>query len=137
MQLSDLTAILIATIANMALGFIWYLPSVFGDRFLKEIGIDPATSQKTPGSEMLKPLSASIICAIILAVVLLQMVRAPGIESLGQMLQVAFWTWLAFVACVRINHSVFEKKSFTYNAIASGFDFFSILITTVILWFWR
>src|SRR4051812_16738669 len=60
----NMTAILIAVVANFILGFIWYTP-LFGRAWAKELGFN--TDQRPPPSELIKGMVFMIIGNFLMA----------------------------------------------------------------------
>ena len=63
----NITAIIVATIANFILGFLWYTP-LFGKAWAKEMGFD--MTEKPPSGELAKGLIFMAIGNFLMAYVL-------------------------------------------------------------------
>ena len=64
-------AILVAALATLPIGFIWYNPKVFGSVWMKETGM---TEEKAKGANMLKIFGLTILFSFMIAFVLQTMV---------------------------------------------------------------
>lgn len=122
-----LLVILASVIINTIIGSVWYLPKVFGNMWMKEIKLDPTTVKK---EAMTAAMITSMVCNAIIGLVLWYaqstLFRS---ESLQTFLIAVVVTWFAFVVCVRLLHSVFERRSIKYVAIVSAHDLLSLLAT--------
>ena len=133
----NLTAVLVAVVANFVLGFLWYTP-LFGKAWAKENGFD--TSIKPTSGEMAKGMIAMIIGNFFMAYVLASDMAAwnfvPGVTDLGPArttFNATFFTWLGFYLPVDIGTVTWEKKSWKLFGINTGYHFAMLLVTAIIL----
>jgi hypothetical protein len=132
-------AILVAAIASMILGFVWYSPLLFAKPWGRAMGYDPNDKarmeemRKGAGPAYAGSFFASLICAFTLALVLHGM-RA---ESLHFGLMASFHIWLGFVATVQFTGALFAKQSMKLLAINTGYQLVCYLVMGTILVAWR
>lgn len=131
------TAIIVATIANFFVGFLWY-SVIFRNAWMKEMKI-PMDVQPA-ASTMVKSLIMSFIGCFFLAFVFAHNTAAwtfvPGIDQLGtvgSIANAAIFTWLGFFVIVDLNSVAFEGKSWKLFAINSSYHFVMILVSAIIL----
>ena len=79
-------AVLVATIAAMIVGAIWYSPSVFGTAWMKLSGITPDPTKK---KGMTKPLILAGLSNLVLACTLAHVFVLLGVQTLAMGLEVA------------------------------------------------
>ena len=80
MDFLNFTAILVAAISALVVGFIWYNPKVFGTVWMKEANI---TDAQIKGGNMIKIFILAFIFAFLLAMTMLQMsIHQTGALSL-------------------------------------------------------
>jgi hypothetical protein len=80
----NFTAVLVAALIPLVMGFIWYNPAVFGKVWMKAIGVDPE-SIRDEKPNMALIIGVSLLFAIMLAMSLNPMViHQMGIGSLLQ-----------------------------------------------------
>lgn len=137
----NIIAVLVAVVANFALGFIWYTP-LFGKVWGKEMGYDP--NMKPDKSVMLKGMAFMIIGNFLFAWVLAHNMAAwqfvPGIKEMGLLsnaLSSAIFTWLGFYLPGQLSATVWEKKSWKLFAINTGYHLASLLVVAMILTYWN
>ena len=142
----NITAIIVAVIANFVLGFIWYTP-LFGKRWAKEHGFD--MTQKPPSSALIKGMAFMIIGSFLTAWVfahnmaawnIVQLTPAPeGVEHMppmtpmGNVMSSAIFTWLGFFLPVDLGRVAWERKSWTLFFIDTGYHLVSMFVMAIVL----
>lgn len=133
----NMTAILVAVVANFFLGFLWYTP-LFGKAWAKEMGFD--TNVKPSGGEMAKGMIIMVIGNFSLAYVFAHNIAAwsfvPGSSEMSPMANVmssTFFTWLGFYLPVDIGTVTWERKSWKLFGINTGYHFMMLLVSSLIL----
>ena len=159
----NLFAILVAALSTLVVGFIWYNPKVFGTIWMRESGM---TEEKMKGTNMLILFSLSIVYAFLISTVLNGIViHQNSVVSLvggPPMLETAkpsyaifmtdykdafrtfkhgalhgFLTGLFLVLPVIGTNSLYEKRSFKYVLIVSGYWMVAFMIMGGIICAWR
>ena len=110
-------AILVAAVASMVLGFIWYSPLLFAKAWTREMG----------------SLFASFLSAFTLALVL----HGMQAQSLHFGLMASFHIWLGFVATVQFTGALFAKQTMKLFAINTGYQLVCYLAMGAILVLWK
>ena len=106
-------AILVAAIATMILGFLWYSPLLFAKAWTREMGYDLNDKakmdemRKSAGPAYAGSLAASLLSAFTLALIL-HGIRA---DSLHFGVMASFHIWLGFVATVQFTGALFAVSS--------------------------
>jgi hypothetical protein len=129
-------AIILAVIAFMALGFLWYSPILFGKPWMKLKGYTKESIKKEQ-AQMGKWYLVSTIVAIITAFVLSHVISLSmhyytytpvmtGITS-------AFWMWLGFVMPTQVTATIFGDKKWKLFGIDTGYQLVGLLVMGVIL----
>jgi hypothetical protein len=133
----NITAILIATVANFILGFLWYAP-LFGKAWAKEMGYD--MSVKPPPGTMVKGMIFMVIGNFLMAYVFAHNNAAwnfvPGAGEMTPMVKVlnaAIFTWLGFYLPTDLSRVAWEKSSWKLFGINTTYHFLMLLIAAVIL----
>jgi len=131
-------AILIAAITNMAIGFAWYSPALFGRSWMKIMGHTPEKLKKL--QEKMGPLYAlSFIGALLMAYILSHVIQFSASFFQGEYdivstgLMSAFWMWLGFVAPVQMTDVIFGNRPWKLFYINTGYQFISMLAMGLIL----
>ena len=100
-------AILVAAIANMVVGYLWYSKMLFGKAWMKLMG------KKDMGKKdsMLMMMGAGYISSVVMAYVLAIFIQLNGAATPLAGAMTAFWAWLGFVATVTLGSVLWEGKS--------------------------
>lgn len=127
--------VLIAAVSNMAVGFLWYSPILFGKPWMKLMGIsdEQAKGMKTKAN---KAYAISSIGALIMAYVLAGVLGYLGTGTVTDAIQTGFWLWLGFVAPVMFTSVLFENKPVKLYAINAGYQLASLVTMAIILTLW-
>lgn len=133
-------ALLVAGIASMTLGFLWYNPILFGKPWMKLMGYT-SESLKKAQKEMGKLYGVSflltLITGFVLAHVMAMSINFFNYPALTTGLISAFWMWLGFVMPVQVTDTIFGNKKVKLLAINTGYQLFSLVVMGVILGLWR
>lgn len=95
-------AVIVATVANMALGFLWYGP-IFGKQWAEAAGVDMDNAEANAGMYAVPALGA-----LVAAIVIWNMMSAMGALTMAAAIGVAFWAWLAFTAFTSLTNAMFR-----------------------------
>lgn len=126
-------AVLVAALANMVLGSIWYSKPLFGTAWMK------LTGAKMDGAKqnMAKTMSGAIIAALVMSYILAHFVDYVGAVTIWDGIQLGFWVWLGFMATISINDILFGQKSWKLYFINNGFFLINAIVMSVILALWQ
>ena len=111
----NLVAVLVAAIASMVIGFLWYGP-LFGKQWMAMMKIkksDIAKMKKMAGKNYAWTFIISLVTAYVLAV----FIDLAGASTVAAGATIAFWAWLGFVATVTAGSVLWEGKPVKYFLI--------------------
>lgn len=132
-------AVLIAAVAAMVVGFLWYGP-LFGKKWMAEIGATPDQIEAAKAKGMGKTYAMMIVSTLIMSYVMAHsMVFAIEYLKIGGLaagFQGGFWNWLGFVMPVTLGSVLWDGKSWTYWFITAGYYLVSFIIMATILAYW-
>ena len=121
--------ILIATLAKMALGAVWYSNALFFKAWIRMSGmIEEQVRQGLP-----KALVVDLIGSFLMALVLFHTIRWADANSISAALFVAFLNWLGFVAVSMVNTVTYERKPVKLYLLNTGYQLVSMLIMGAIV----
>jgi len=132
-------AILVAGIARMLVGFLWYSPALFGPAWAKCRGIDmhdPKQSQelkKGMGAVYSASLGATLLSAFALEALVVR-IHSGGV--LGG-LKLGLLVWLGFVMTVQLTAALFSHKNKTLFFIDTGYQLVCYLAMGAIVGGWQ
>lgn len=131
-------AILVAGVATMVIGAIWYGP-LFGKPWMKEMGWDPSNQEQM--AKMKKGMAANYFQAFILALVnagvLVYVFNAFNPASISAGLVIAFWLWLGLQVPLKYGDKLWNRQSFQLFFINAAYQLVVILVMTAILFSWK
>lgn len=127
----DFLSVIIAAVAAMALGFVWYSPKLgFGKQWMKWSGIPMDTPPpKNAGRMMFFGLVSQIVMAYVLANFLI----LAKVASLSDGLTIALWLWIGFIATIQLGSVLWEQRPFKLWLLNSVYWLLSLLIMAAIL----
>ena len=134
----NLWSVLVAAIATMAIGFLWYSPILFARPWMVLMGYDPDDKAKL--GEMQKGAGKlygiSFVASLVAAFVLSKIIFGLAINSALYGLKVGFAVWLGFVATVQLTDSLFSKKPAKLFLINTGYQLVCYLAMGAMIGAW-
>ena len=125
-------AVLLAGLISMPVGFIWYMPKVFGNTWMKGARLKEKDLEGGPLPYVLS-LIASFVTAYVLAHVTYLSHNFFNNSWLEDSLMTAFWVWLG-IAFTRMSvHMLYERKRPVDFAIAHGYEFVTFMLMGLII----
>jgi len=134
----NLWAVLVAAIASMILGFLWYGP-IFGKQWMAMMGLTKesmANMKMSANKAYALGFAGSIIMAYVLAHALAFANAYLGTEGIYAGVMVGFWNWLGFIAPVTLGIVLWENKPWKLWILNSGYYIVSLIVMGVILALW-
>lgn len=129
-------AVLIAGVATMVVGFLWYGPMLFAKPWMKLMGHTKESLEKEK-TNMGKTYGTSFVLALVTAYVLSHVMSlsqafyntSPVMTGLTS----AFWMWLGFIMPVQATDVLFGSKKFKLFLINTGYQLASVLVMGLLL----
>jgi hypothetical protein len=109
-------AVIVAAVAGIVVGFIWYAPPVFGRRWARASGIE----LPQPGEVQPMTYIGGVVTAAVTAYVLAVLIGGLGAATLADGVIVGVVVWLGFVATWLASGVFFERRSTEWWAINAG-----------------
>ena len=131
-------SVLVAAVATMVLGFLWYSPFLFANPWMRLMGVDPndkaklAEMQKGAG----KLYGLAFVASIISAVVLAKIIAITSVNTIPYGMKVGFAVWLGFVTTVQLTGALFGKQPSKLYLINTGYQLVCYLVMGAILAAW-
>jgi hypothetical protein len=125
-------AILVAAVASMALGFLWYGP-LFGKVFMTETGMTKESMTPEMKRGMNKAYAINFVFEIITATVLSKLLLMLGITTVVGAWELVLLVWLGFAVSVELGNKLWMDKSWTLFFLNSSHRLVSYLIVTIVL----
>ena len=131
--------VVVAAVACMILGFLWYSPVLFAKPWMILMGYDPndkaklAEMQKNAGPSYAMSLVASILSAIVLGKIL----EVADVRTALYGMEIGLAIWLGIVTTVQFTGALFSKQPFKLYLINTGYQAVCYVAMGAILGGWR
>lgn len=129
----NLTAVFVASLASMAVGFAWYSKAVFGKRWIKLTGL---SGDAMKGSAMFKTFGLTFLLSLVMAYMLSIFIHYAGAKTLILGAKTGLWVWMGFLVPMTLTNALFTKKSMELYAVESGSHLVSLLVIGAIIGSW-
>jgi len=134
----NLWSVLVAAIATMILGFLWYSPLLFPKPWTLAMGYDP--NDKAKMDEMRKGAGKlygiTFVASLLSAFVLAKIIDVTTVNSALYGMKIGFAVWLGFVTTVQLTSTLFKKRPIKLYWIDTGYQLVCYLVMGAILAKW-
>ena len=134
----NLWSVLVAAVATMILGFLWYSPLLFAKPWTLAMGYDP--NDKAKMDEMRKGAGKlygiTFVASLISAFVLAKIIDVTTVNSALYGMKIGFAVWLGFVTTVQLTSTLFKKRPIKLYLIDTGYQLVCYLVMGAILAKW-
>ena len=128
-------AVLVASVAAIALGFLWYGP-LFGKIWMQLMNIDKKKMDESKKKGMAMNYIIMVISTLVMSYTLAHLVKFLSATNVLDALRVAFWMWLGFIATVQIGIVLWEGKSWKLYCLNIAYWLVNLVVMSVILAVW-
>ena len=135
-------AVLVAGVANIVLGGLWYSPLLFGKIWAKLMGMDKwSKAEKAKMMEKAKPgYFFAFLAALLMSFVMAHMVQSGSaffhVTGVEAGFRAGFWIWLGFSLTSQLSSVLWEGKPIQLYWINIGYYLASYMMTGAILAVW-
>ena len=134
----NLLSVLVAAIATMVLGFVWYSPLLFAKPWTVEMGYNP--DDKAKMEELRKgagkSYGISFVASLVSAFILAKIIDITTVDSALYGVKIGFAVWLGFVTTVQLTSKLFGNQSTKLYLINTGYQLVCYLAMGAILAVW-
>ncbi len=130
-------ALLVATLVNMVVGFVWYSPALFAKPWSKLTGRKMEDMGDGGKGYVITTLGAFLQAFVMLHFVTYVAAFYPTYGSVSVGIFTALWAWLAFVAIPQGVNAVFAGTRKKLWAINTGYFLVVLVINGIILASWH
>ena len=129
-------AVILAVVASMVVGFLFYMPAAFGRRWAKLVGHSEEAPQG--GSPLVYPvvIVASLVTAYTLAGVTFLSHDFYGGGYLGNAMVTGWILWLAFTAARMVVHDLFDTRSLQITVLSALNELLTITAMALVIGIW-
>jgi hypothetical protein len=132
---TNFLAVLVAGVAAMVVGYLWYGP-FFGKTWSQAIGL---TREKMEAGKknMATNYIVMLIASLVMAYVLSSSFAALPLLDMSGALWLSFWIWLGFMATILLGSVLWEGKSMKAYWINSLYYLVTLWVMAIILFAWK
>lgn len=122
----NFTAVLVAAIAGMAIGALWYSPLLFGKLWMK------LTKVKQKKKGMGKSYAIGFITQLVMAYVLALFIQGNAV-TMVESITVGLLLWLGFIGTVSLGRVLWDNESLKVWFLNNGYNLVSITVMSIII----
>jgi hypothetical protein len=134
----NLWSVLVAAIASMVVGFLWYSPLLFARPWMVLMGYDPEDKAKLKEMQKgaAKMYALAFVASLVSAAVLAKIIAITTVNSAFYGMKIGFAVWLGFVTTVQLTQVLFAKQPAKLYLINTGYQLVCYLAMGAILTVW-
>ena len=131
----NLFAVVVAALASVGVGFLWYHPRVFGTMWMRLTGLSPDVIERGKKHPLITTLAA-LGASFLMAYTLSRFAFMWGVLTLTNALELAFWVWLGLVVPLLISPVLWEGRPWKLFLLNAMYWFVTITLMSVIVGLW-
>ncbi len=128
----NFVAIIIAGLASMPVGFIWYSPALFAKEWMQLVGLTKEKMEKNK-SKMPQMYGTALLGAMVMSFVLSQFIAATNTHTTIQGITTALLIWIGFVATTGLTNTLFSGRPTKLFLIDAGYHLAVLVVMGAIL----
>lgn len=127
----NIWAILVATVISMVIGALWYSPVLFGNVWMKLVGLKAEELKPSAG-----PMVGTVIMTLLSNVALAVLIQWTGATTALDGLWIALLISLVLAGKIAVNY-IFENRSFKLYWLTIGFHIIPFLLGGIVIAVWH
>lgn len=132
----NLVAVLVAAVASMIIGMLWYSPLLFGNIWMKLSGMSKSDMAKKKKKGMGGTMAVAFIAQLVTGYVLAIFVAFTGSTTASTGAITGFWLWLGFVGTVTLGSVLWESKPVKLYVLNNAHNLLSLAVMGAIIGAW-
>ena len=126
-------SVLLAGVASMVVGFLWYSPFLFGNLWMNLSGLTKEKMEAAKAKGMGKSYFIAFLSSLVVAFVLAHFAKVWNAQGVSGAFALAFWPWLGFVATTEINSILWDNKPVNLYLLNIAHHLVSIFAMALVL----
>lgn len=126
-------AVILAAVASMILGFLWYSPTLFGRQWMHLMGLTREHMEEAKKRGMSRIYVWGFIFELVTAYVLAHFISLSDVASVGALKTLVFWVWLGFMLPILAGSVLWENKPFKLLVINALYRLAALVVMGLIL----
>lgn len=123
--------VLLAAVASMGVGAVWYSMSVFGKTWSKLARVDMSRKGKAVRDAFIRAMSLTFLLSLLTAYILAHVTYLSfsffDVSYMSAALTTAFWLWLGLTFARIATHDLFEGRPLKLTMITMGNEFLTLM----------
>ena len=128
-------AIIVAALAAMVVGSLWYSPILFGKQWTELRGVKAPKNGKMPMP--MQEMGLEFVATLVTAYVLDILVIVFGAHTTQSVFLLALVVWLGFYVTQLLSEVLWEKKPFGIFLISGSVRLVNLILMALILGLWQ
>jgi|ETNmetMinimDraft_11_1059920.scaffolds.fasta_scaffold189271_1 hypothetical protein len=129
----NIVAVLVATLATMATGFIWYNPKAFGTAWMSLVGMTELDMQN---ADMKKAFGTGFLATLISTYFLAVALLLVGVTEMSEAIKVAVLIWLIAGLPMEMHGVAWEKRPTKLLWINASHTLVGFVVGAIMLQWW-
>lgn len=129
-------AVLVAAVANMVIGSIWFGP-MFSRTWMRLSGMTPEALERAKAKGMASQYLLAFVGSLLMAFVLAHAFEFAStymkVSGYPAGISTGFWNWLGFIVPVTLGAVLWEGKSWKYWFLNIGYYLISLVVMGMII----
>jgi hypothetical protein len=126
----NIVSVLIASVAQMIVGMIWYSPSVFGKAWMHEIGF---AENDCKNCDMKKAMGTGFLGTLVGTYFVMIALLLLGPRDLNEGFMIAFVLWAAVAVPIGLSGVAWEQRTLKLFAINAAYTLVGLLVAVAVL----
>lgn len=126
-------AVLVAGIASMFIGAIWYSPKVFGNMWMHAIGMTAADGKKMQEKGMGLVYLLNFLSMLIFGYVLAHFINGLSTQ---EAIVTGCWAWLGFIVPLQLGQKLWENRSWSLFIVNIAYWLVTMVVMAAIIGAW-
>lgn len=132
----NLVAIVIAALASMIVGMIYFSPALFGNLWMRLSKISKSDIKRIKVHGLNKNYFASFISTAITAYVLSLFIKFSGVIGVVGGISIGVLAWLGFVATTLLGGVLWDRRPVQLYLLNNFYQLISFVLMSIILSLW-
>lgn len=129
-------AVLAAAVVSMVVGALWYGP-LFGKLWISMMGFTEEKMKEAKAKGMGKSYAVAFVGSLVMAFVLAHFAAVWNAEGVAGAWQLAFWSWLGFIAPIMLGQVLWEGKPVKLYILNVAHYLVALFLMAIMLVMWR
>ena len=127
-------AVLVAAIANMVIGAVWFMPAVFGNRWMRYTGLTSEGIADTP--HMWASYLGSFVGSVLVSYAVARIAAYAAAESVADAAILMLLIWAGLVLVPLSDEALWERRPAGLFALVGARWFVALAVISAILALW-